>query len=375
MCYSADMKVEHIIKNQWEYLLSFLPSKSVIESTAVKMGAMQRRREVKSAEDLLKLALAYGCTDLSLRGVAAWAQMHNVANISNVALLKRLRKAPDWLGRILGLKLASYATPPKEKLNGMRVRLVDATVISEPASKGTNWRVHLGYNLQHDAIDHIELTDVKGGETLTRFSIQPGEIVVGDRGYAHRRGLHSVIKTGGDFLVRLNWNTVPLQTCDGKKFDLFKSLQGLKDAEPGDFAVQSAPSKRDGIPPIKGRLIAIRKTAEATKAARLKIKRISSKKGQHTDKRTFETAEYVFLFTSVDSSQASAQALLDLYRFRWQIEIAFKRMKGLLNLGELPIKDPDLARTYLYAKLLAALILQDLTEVYLGFSPWGFNFP
>lgn|GEM_PF-5333078 len=48
--------------------------------------------------------------------------------------------------------------------------------------------------------------------------------------------------------------------------------------------------------------------------------------------------------------------------FRWQIELVFERLKSLLRLEELPAKDPDLARTFLYSKLLAALLLEELTH-------------
>jgi len=67
--------------------------------------------------------------------------------------------------------------------------------------------------------------------------------------------------------------------------------------------------------------------------------------------------------------QLPAAQSLDLYRFRWQIEMVFKRLKGLLGLDQLSAKDPHLARSALYAKLLAALLLEDLTGKFLSFSP------
>ena len=77
----------------------------------------------------------------------------------------------------------------------------------------------------------------------------------------------------------------------------------------------------------------------------------------------------MILLTSLNSSQLPAVQVLDLYRFRWQIEIAFKRLKGLLELGEMPAQDPSLARTILSSKLLAALLLDDFTTAFLSFSP------
>jgi len=113
-----------------------------------------------------------------------------------------------------------------------RLRLIDATVISKPGSTGTDWRVHLSYNLSNPTIEALELTDFSGGETLRRFAIRPGEIAVCDRGYAHRAGLWSVRESGADFIVRLNWQNVPLQTSDGEPFSILSFLRHLPDAIP-----------------------------------------------------------------------------------------------------------------------------------------------
>jgi IS4 transposase len=84
-------------------------------------------------------------------------------------------------------------------------------------------------------------------------------------------------------------------------------------------------------------------------------------------------AGYICLITSLGQEQLSAANALELYRFRWQIELAFKRLKSLLALGDLPAKDPALVHTIIYAKLLAALILDDYTGRYLSFFPWGYR--
>ncbi len=43
-----------------------------------------------------------------------------------------------------------------------------------------------------------------------------------------------------------------------------------------------------------------------------------------------------------------------------------------LQLGGLRAHDPELARSYLYAKILGALILDELCEKALAFFPWGY---
>jgi IS4 transposase len=67
---------------------------------------------------------------------------------------------------------------------------------------------------------------------------------------------------------------------------------------------------------------------------------------------------------------------LTLYRFRWQIEMAFKRMKSILALDEMAAKDQRLCRTFLLAKLLAALLVEDLARhAGAAFSPGGHGLP
>ena len=58
-----------------------------------------------------------------------------------------------------------------------------------------------------------------------------------------------------------------------------------------------------------------------------------------------------------------------LYRLRWQVEIAFKRLKSLLRIGDLPAKGPELARSWIAAHLIAALLLDTMTQDFLDSPP------
>jgi hypothetical protein len=367
------MNTQAFLEYEWPYLLSFLPSAEELERTAREWGALRRRRGVASAEALLRLALAYGFCGFSLRRTAAWAQAAQVADISDVALLKRLRKAADWLGFLVGNKLAERAATLRKASEPIHLRIVDATSISRHGSRGTDWRVHLDFDLDRLSIGDVEVTDAKGAESLTRFEWRAQDLVIADRGYVNRRGLESVVAAGAHFLVRLNWRNLPLLDAEGARFDLLPALRSLPDAAACEFAVRIAHDRTSGLSASPYRLVAVRKSEAAAERSRRHRMRVASKKGHNMDPRTLEAAGYVFVLTSAPAKMLSTEHVLDLYRFRWQIELAFKRMKSLLHLGDLPVKDPALARSVLYAKLLAALILEDLTDRFLAFSPWGYR--
>ena len=367
-----DLKV---ITEEWQFLLAALPRGVDLEKSLRETGGYQRKRAFRRAEALLRLALAYGFCGLSLRQTAAWAQAQKIARLSDVAVLKRLRAVADWLGGLVGAKLAERAEIPAGLSPGLRLRVVDATTVSGPGSQGTDWRVHVGFGLGPLVLDHIDLTGAEGGETFRRFPLSANDLVLGDRGYAHRSGLAAVRQAGGHFLVRLNWSNVPLQDQRGRGFDLLKALRRIEGTEVVEYAVQTAPEPSQQIPALPVRLIAVRKSSAAAEKERRRIQRQAAKKGRQADPRSLEAAGYIFVLTSLPEPQLSAEQALELYRFRWQIELAFKRLKGLLGLGELSARDPDLARSALYAKLLAALLLEDLTGKFLAFSPWGFPLP
>ena len=68
------------------------------------------------------------------------------------------------------------------------------------------------------------------------------------------------------------------------------------------------------------------------------------------------------LLTTLDAADLAGRAGLALYRLRWQIELAFKRLKGQSRLADLQAKDPQLARACLLAKLILALLVDRLVD-------------
>jgi hypothetical protein len=123
---------------------------------------------------------------------------------------------------------------------------------------------------------------------------------------------------------------------------------------------------------IAGRVCGIRKSEEAIRRAlrRLVVKQQNGK-GEATPE-TREYACYVLVFTTLPQSHASAPYILECYRLRWQIELTFKRLKSILQLGHVPKQDDQSSRAWLYGKLFVALLSQKLVRVGSTISPWGY---
>jgi Transposase DDE domain len=353
--------------DDWPRVLALLPDD--LDASARQFGALRRKRAIRHGADLVRLALAYALGQRSLRATATWAEQIGLASLSDVAVLQRLRKSGAWLGHLVAQLLLARAAAQGLPALPYRLRVLDATTVQRPGSRGTDFRVHASLDLARLQFDALELTDASGGESLTRYPIQPGDLVLGDRGLAHRRGIHAVTAAGGDVLVRLTWQNLPLQPAAGAPLDLLATLRALADGAPADLTVQTAPSAKDGLPAIPGRLVAIRRDAKAAAETRRRVQTRARKQGKTPSAQTLEAAAYLFLFTTVPAEHLAAEWVLALYRFRWQIELAFKRQKSLLHLDALTAKDPALCRTAILANLLGGLLVEEVSHRFLALSP------
>jgi len=114
----------------------------------------------------------------SLRETAVQAKLAHLANVSDVALLKRLRNSEEWLRGLCtdllqenGIALASPASP-------RRLRIVDGTIVKEPGKTGSQWRILYSLQLPNLSCDFFEITATAGpgtGESFRRLPIAPQE--------------------------------------------------------------------------------------------------------------------------------------------------------------------------------------------------------
>jgi Transposase DDE domain len=286
-----------------------------------------------------------------------------------------LRSAEPWLAALTSRLFARtrFGARVGRGPGTQRVlRVVDATTVLEPGGTETDWRVHYSVRLKDLGCDHFQITRETAGETFKRFPVRRGDILMGDRGYGHREGVAHVVQKEGDVIVRLNLVGFPLLAAQGSEaFDVLQHLRGMKDLTPQSWPVQFEWKKKK----YPARLCAIRKTQRAAqKAQELLRKREKKKKNgkkQRLLEETLESAEYIYVLTTVPGDELNANEILELYRLRWQIELVFKRLKSLLRLSELPKHTDSSSRAWLQGKLLVALLIERLTETAELFSPWG----
>src|SRR5271165_5227989 len=176
------MTRESLLTQDWDGIVARLGGAASLEQGARGTKAFVRARAIACAVDLLRLILAYCLGERGLRSTAVWATAIGIADISNVALLERLRRSGDWLALLVGEALAAAAP---QASRGRLLRNIDATTVpkAEAAAKRGNklWRIHSAFDLPAERFGHFELTDQHGGETLDRIAVVKGEIRIGPR--------------------------------------------------------------------------------------------------------------------------------------------------------------------------------------------------
>ena len=358
------------MNEDWEVVLSFLPEDW--QELARETGALKGLRKDKSVDALLRTLLLHLACGHSLRETVVRARKANLADLSDVALLKRLRKSADWL-RALCIALFREQGIAMSADGGFQVRAFDATTVKEPGRTGSLWRLHYSVRLPSLACDFFKLTASEGpgvGETFAHFPIAEGDYVLADRGYSTAAGLDHVVSSGGHVTVRVNTGSLPFRTADGAPFDLLAQVTTLKRA--GAVRAWPAVAVGDGIA-VPGRVCAIRKTQEAIRIAHRKVRKEATRRGKQPQPQTLEFARYVIVFTTFPEATFTAAQVLEWYRTRWQVELVFKRFKSLAQLGHLPKYDDESAKAWLYGKLLVALLVEKLIHHATAVSPWGYR--
>lgn len=359
----------------WLDILARVPPGIDVDQLARATKAIQRARGVSDGSDLLRLGLAHGPGGMSLQQTAAWAHLSGVAELSAPSLHDRLHRAVSFFATLTAQLLAARTPATACVWSGRCLHLTDSSSLSQPGSTGTDWRLHAVYDLGCGGFSHLELTDRQGAETLNRGTPIKGEVVIADRGYAKARDMAAYLDRhdAHDFIVRVGWNALRLCDTAGKPFDLVATLRAWRtDAkqagEPREWTVQALCDRAKAPRLLPLRLIIQSLPADKVETRRKKLRRTASKHQDTLDPRSLLAAGFMILATSLPPD-IPATEICAAYRLRWQIEIAFKRLKSLICIDRIPTNTERGSLSWLYPHLILALLTDDACQELLESSP------
>jgi len=348
----------------WTVIRRLLPAGW--ETQARRLGALRRARGVPNARVLLRLLLLHLAQGCSLAETAVRARQAGWCRVTAAAVFWRLQSAEHWLQWMAQQLWLAGRRLPEDAVR--QALAIDATTVCESGPTGSQWRLHFAINLASLRCEFATLTDVHGGETFRRVPLKPGDVALGDRAYGNPPGVEHAQQHGADVLVRINLSNLPLYRADGRRLSALARLRRLRVGEVASWrAAVHGPSAV-----VSGRLVALKKSRRAARAARRTLRRRARKTGKTLGRTTLEAASYVTIFTTLAAVEFPARRILEWYRLRWQIELAFKRMKSIMNLGQLPKRVAASCRAWLHGKLLVALLVERLIAEAEALSPWGY---
>jgi len=242
-------------EEDWRVLVSLFPQGW--QQQATQTGAIERQRGITSPETLLRLFLLHVARGYSLRETVVRAKEGGLTAISDVGLMKRLRRSEEWLRWLCTQLVAENGVRMPSEQRPRSVRIVDGTIIREPGKTGSQWRIVYSMRLPDLRCDYFDLSATKGagtGESLMRVPAANGDLILADAGYCSAPSIESVVDEGGDVLVRINPQNFRALNKRGRRFDLLSHVGKLHTAgEIGQWPVKLAGTA------VRGNVCAVRK--------------------------------------------------------------------------------------------------------------------
>lgn len=170
------------------------------------------------------------------------AKLAQWADVSDVALLKRLRNIGQWLRILCFALLRGSGVPVLDKTTPGLVRIVNGTIIKDPGNSGSQWRILYSLLLPSLMCDFPKLTASDGegnGESRTRLPVAQHDLILADAGYCSVAGIEYVQERGADVLVCINPQAFVAYSQLGKRLTILTQLRPLSRAgQVGEWQVR-----------------------------------------------------------------------------------------------------------------------------------------
>ena len=355
-------------KDRYRQLLKLLPEGW--EAKAKELGAFQRARGIKSPGELLRMILLYLTGGKSFAGTSALLQLSGDASLNKMAVFNRLQKCGNWLKWMCQniYRQAGLLTEKPQWLRGKNALIVDGSEEVKCGDKKQYFMLHYSIDLFTLSGQEFLITDMKTGEKLANFkAIGQDDIIMGDRAYGTLPGIAYLKSCGAGYVMRIRAAGFSVYDRNKEKTDLLEHFSGLQEGETGEYTGQCIINGRyEAV-----RFCALRKDGDSERKGLQRLTKTNQRKigGKPVSELQQGYNQYIIVMTSL-GKEATAAQVLELYRARWQIEIAFKRLKSIFRYNEMPARLPENIRTWFYGKLLLAALCETLVNTG-RFSPWA----
>jgi len=346
----------------FDKLISFLPKNYA--DLCFKTKAIERIREIKTPEELMFYCLNYLYAGCTLKELSAISLLKG-CTISNSDFMKRLAKCNDWYKAIIAEmsfpQIFNYTKPAG--LENYDFYAADGSDIMSKGKVKQEFHLHYAINIFSLSTGQFKITNQKTGESLTNFKIQPKQVYIADRAYGTKASIKHCLSGGGEIIARLKKDAFIICDESGNKIVLADLLANVTETEVLDLPCFFKDSDKNLVPI---RICAVKKTSEAIEKTQEKLRKQEIKKQKSLSEEAKFMNNFIILATSL--TQVPAAEILQIYRYRWQVELYFKRLKSILCLGEAPNRKEENIIAWLNGKMLTALLIEQLyTET--SFSP------
>lgn len=217
---------------------------------------------------------------------------------------------------------------------------VSENLVSQlPGSGGSASKA--GVSIQHEfdikagkvidlTITPANIPDTKDASN-TIGNVQAGDLIIRDLGYSIISCFDIMDKAGAFFISRLNVTIIAQEMKDNKlvEIDFVKLKKTMEEDKLKRLEKQVYVGKRDKFPV---RMI-IELMPEEVINKRLKNKNsFNKKKGKQTSDNYKTRACFNLFITNIKDTVLEAEAILKIYKIRWQVELVFKAWKSIFGI-------------------------------------------
>lgn len=219
--------------------------------------------------------------------------------------------------------------------------------------------IQFEYDLKSGLIKELKTTsanipDSKDAQ-ITKDEIQPGSLILRDLGYFGLDIFEEMNLKKAYYISKLNTQVYVYEKIkeEFKLLNFAKLHQRLKKTGLHTFELDVFMGKDHKIP-IR---MAIEKIPPETYQQRMHKANKENKKKGYTMRKEYAARQHFNMYiTNIEKAKLSAEAIRNIYRLRWQVELVFKTWKSTYNIDKTHKMKYERWMTLFYAKMLVMLI-------------------